>query len=214
MKLVGLAEFIEDFIADIDTKILTLTEDQIDNYIIKEIHDESDVLKQLLIEVEKKRLYYSQKQYHYDYSAFKSAAIYMTVGLGLLYLLYFIITNYRIPLEKEFTALAKELESLGVTVIQSKTEEEITLVTEASKRFTQTEAVVVKDLIDQIYHIDSKLQNGAIAWAKSIITIIFALMMKTTLEYIHKWIWPKYKQRYEKYCLIEQKLHKAIHIGL
>jgi hypothetical protein len=211
MKQITLTEFIEHFIADIDTKILTLSEDQID-IIIKNIHAEPDVLHQLLAEVKKKRNHYFQQQGNYDYTAFKPATMSIMFIIVFVYLLYFIITHHDISLKQELAALAKKLEPLGIMFIKGKTEATSYFQqTSENTHLTGPQYLVARNLMDQICSINSELHGGPVAWAKAVITILIALMVKPTFDRIREFFLPKYKQRYEKYCLIEQKLHKAIH---
>lgn len=210
MERITSTEFIEELIADINTKILTLSEDQIDT-LINEIHDESNLLQQLLTAIEKKRYYYFQQQGHYDNTAFKPATIYIIFIIVLAYLLYFIITHHDISLKQELDALAKNLEPLGIIFIRGKTETTSYFQqTPGNTHLTGPQYLVARNLMDQICSLNSNLHGGWVAWAKAVITILIALMVKPTFDRIREFFLPKYKQRYEKYCLIEQKLHNAI----
>ena len=211
MKKVTLAEFTQDFIADIDAKILTLSENQIDT-IIEEIHDEPDLMQELLIEVEKKRDYYFKMQNSYNYAHFKSAVTYLIIIIALAYAWYLISIKYFIPLQKELDALIKELEYLGITFIKGKTQSTgcFKQISAHHTHLMPSQYITAREIMDQICYVNAKIHGIVIKGIHSGIIsgiIAYFIIMCST---IRRGIWPQYKDRYEKYCLIEQKLQDAI----
>lgn len=210
MKKIIFTEFVENLIANIDGEILTLSNNQM-NTIIQDFHDEPDLLKLLLIEVEKKRDYYFQKQNSYNYTHFKTAGIYLIIIIALAYLWYCIAMYYFIPLQKELEALIWQLEPLGITFIEGKTQSAgLFKQISESTHLTATQYVTARELMSQISYVNAQLHSIVIKGIHSAIIpciITFLIIMCST---IRKGILPKYKERYKKYCLIEQKLQKVI----
>ncbi len=210
IELIPLEEFCEILVADMDRNISSYSKCPIEK-MIKVLPDEP-ILEQLLIEVEKKKNYYFHKQNDYDYAALKSAAICIMLIMIFVYLLCFIHIHYDAPLKRELAVLIKKLEPLGITFIKGKTAS-TSYFGQISENtdLNHSQYLVARDLMDQICYINSNLHDGLVGWATAIITIIIALLSKPTFDRIRKFLWPQYKQRYEKYCLIEQKLRENIH---
>ena len=190
-------DFIEELITDIDTTILTLSQDQIDT-IIQDIHYEPEILQELLSEVEKKRNKYFHRQNYFDYTALKPLAFWILLVIIAACLFHYITTYYYLPLTKKLTYLIEQQQILSTALAQGKV------------KLTLTDIADIQKIANQICIVDSSLNNGFIAWARTIIRIIIALLLKPILDNVLRLIHPQYKKRYEKYCLIDQKLREAI----
>jgi hypothetical protein len=77
-------------------------------------------------------------------------------------------------------------------------------------KLTLTDVSDIQKIANQICIVDSSLNNGIIAWARTIITIIIVFLLKPIFDNVLRLIRSQYKKRYEKYGLIEKKLREAI----
>lgn len=64
--------------------------------------------------------------------------------------------------------------------------------------------------MDHILIMNSTVHNAWYEWVRVIIILPIALLARATFRSTRTWLWPKYKQRYEKYCIIEEKINNAL----
>ncbi len=209
--------FIEDDIEAIEKDILVIPQEKLDrifNKITQYAQNELleiDILNTFLAVIQEKKEYYYQKQSQsYNYAAFKSAIIFMII-LGFLMVRLYIWHNNDSLKHHQLTQLIEELKPYGITVKKcSKRYYKSTkywLEVVPTKDLLLYQWIKAKDILHQIYELHSNIY-GTNRWFFIIIFCGILLSIDKLFSNIWKWRRPRYKERYEKYALLEDKIEQ------
>jgi hypothetical protein len=211
--------FIQDDIKNIEKNILTISSKEINtlfnkiacygNGLLEVYH-----LNALLIVIQEKKEYYHKKQTEScDNSTLRSIIICMII-LGLsLYGLY-IWWNDFLAKDHQLKLLINELKPYGITVKEcSKRYYKHTKywleVASPTKDLALYQWVTAKRILEQIYTLHSTM-HGKDYWIFLTICCGIFFSVKILFVKIRQWLNPRYKERYKKYIMLEDKIQHKI----
>lgn len=213
--------FIQDDIKSLEKNILTFSDEQLDALFSKIADSETleeSRLYALLILIQEKKVYYHKKQNHrYDKNTLKHITILLIISMLLFYALYLWWNNYNAS-HDQLNLLKNELQSYGITVKEHSKRwykhtkywlEVIPPTDPHYKWITAKEWAHTEKILDQIYKLHSTI-HGRDYWIFLTIALGIWFSVDTLFSKIRRWLNPQYKEQYEKYAILEEKIQNKI----
>ena len=214
-------KLIKDIGTIIENKILILSEEEVDQ-ILSDINTSIDnageynelyVLEKLQTKFEDKTVYYQIRLHKkYDWNSFKYGIPILIIAVILAYILYIIITCYDLPKHRELNELIQELKNHGIMLTKCSEGHGIKT-SYCLEVATNTDFLTdhAHDLLEQAIEVHASIYG----WIKRTMLFLFGTIFISIIcifSCVVGWLWPEYKQYYEKWYSIEKKLKARISV--